>query len=162
MSGEVLIRDLAPRDVEAVVEIAVLAWEPVFAWFRETVGDDIFIAERGDWRAEKARQIRDGIADGRGRFAVAELDGVVVGFVSFYTKGSGIGEIGNNAVHPAFQSRGIATRLYGHALAELKAMGMRFAKVGTGLDPAHAPARRAYEKAGFDHAVPAVTYFRKL
>jgi hypothetical protein len=39
---------------------------------------------------------------------------------------------------------------------------MRFAKVHTGLDPSHAPARRAYEKAGFTTQLPTVDYYRKL
>ncbi|MBT4097360.1 MAG: GNAT family N-acetyltransferase, partial [Gemmatimonadetes bacterium] len=34
--------------------------------------------------------------------------------------------------------------------------------VGTGLDDAHAPARRAYERAGFDIAQQDVTYYKKL
>ncbi|MFW6157895.1 MAG: GNAT family N-acetyltransferase [Planctomycetota bacterium] len=162
MADELVIRELEPRDEERAVEIAVLAWEPVFVSFRELMGDSIFEAERGDWRADKAEQIRRGIANEHARFCVAEIDGVVAGFVSFHTGASGVGEIGNNAVHPDFQNRGIATRLYQHALAEMKAAGMRAAKVQTGLDRSHAPARRAYEKAGFDRAVPSVTYYRQL
>lgn len=36
------------------------------------------------------------------------------------------------------------------------------ATVGTGGDPSHAAARRAYEKAGFDAVIPSVWMFRKL
>ena len=39
---------------------------------------------------------------------------------------------------------------------------MTYAKVATGLDDAHAPARRAYERAGFDIKVEDVTYYKKL
>ena len=34
--------------------------------------------------------------------------------------------------------------------------------VGTGGDPSHAPARRAYEKAGFGPAIPSLYYYRAL
>jgi hypothetical protein len=40
--------------------------------------------------------------------------------------------------------------------------GMRVATVGTGGDPSHAPARRAYEKAGFNLQIPSVWMYRKL
>ena len=162
MSGEVLIRDLAPRDVEAVVEIAVLAWEPIYASYREMLGDELFDTLHPDWKREKAGHIRHSLADDRGIAFVAERDGEIVGFVTAYAKSNGVGEIGNNAVHPEFQNQGIAGRLYERALDWLRGQGMRFAEVGTGLDPAHAPARRAYEKAGFAHARPSVTYHRKL
>jgi metal-dependent HD superfamily phosphatase/phosphodiesterase len=39
---------------------------------------------------------------------------------------------------------------------------MVYAKVGTGLDYAHARARRAYERAGFDIRHEEVTYYMKL
>ena len=52
--------------------------------------------------------------------------------------------------------------MYRAVLAHFKERGMRFAKVQTGLDPAHAPARRAYELAGFDIRHEDVTYFKKL
>jgi hypothetical protein len=39
---------------------------------------------------------------------------------------------------------------------------MLVAYVGTGGDPGHAAARRAYEKAGYHAAVPAVHYFQEL
>ena len=40
--------------------------------------------------------------------------------------------------------------------------GMVVAKVFTGLDEAHAPARRAYQRAGFDHSLEHVTYYMEL
>jgi hypothetical protein len=39
---------------------------------------------------------------------------------------------------------------------------MGYARVTTGGDPAHAPARRGYEKAGFGADLPSVTYHREL
>ena len=51
---------------------------------------------------------------------------------------------------------------YAPLLDGLRAQGIDFVKVFTGGDPAHLPARRAYEKAGFDIALPTVDYFQRL
>jgi len=40
--------------------------------------------------------------------------------------------------------------------------GLKYAMVGTGMDEGHAPARRAYEKAGFDIPRTDVTYYKYL
>ena len=63
---------------------------------------------------------------------------------------------------PTLQRRGLAARLLSHALSHMRDQGMRAATVGTGGDPAHAPARRAYEAAGFSRAIPSVYYYREL
>ena len=52
--------------------------------------------------------------------------------------------------------------MYGFALQRMREAGMTAATVGTGGDPSHAPARRAYEKAGFGPALPTVYFYRSL
>jgi hypothetical protein len=47
------------------------------------------------------------------------------------------------------------------ALQLFKEQGMKLALVGTGGDPGHAPARRAYERAGYT-ALPLVNYYKDL
>jgi hypothetical protein len=44
----------------------------------------------------------------------------------------------------------------------MEALSMALATVGTGGDPSHAPARRAYEKAGFESALPSVYLYKLL
>jgi ribosomal protein S18 acetylase RimI-like enzyme len=165
-SSPLTLRDLLPSDVDTLVEIAVAAWEPIYAHFRETMGDDLFLSLYPDWPARKGGQIRSACDPASPRpmqVLVAEEGGRIVGFVTFHTDpATRVGEIGNNAVRPECRGRGIAQRLYEAALERMRAQGMRYAKVQTGLDPSHAPARRAYEKAGFDIALPAVEYYRKL
>jgi ribosomal protein S18 acetylase RimI-like enzyme len=167
--SEPVVRALEPADVEMLVEIAVAAWTPIYAWYRQAMGEELFAAAFPDWPAEKARQVRSACASPRSEAArsaivgVAELDGRIAGFVTCYADlHSGIGEIGNNAVRPDVRGRGIGPRMYEYAFARLRERGMRYVKVGTGGDPAHAPARRAYEKAGFDIQLPGVEYYREL
>ena len=166
----VVIRPLRPSDVDTVVEIAVAAWQPIFDLYRQTLGDDLFATAHPHWPQEKARQVRRACSpDSSAIVAVAEMPENggqalrVVGFVTCYAHlATGIGEIGNNAVHPDWQGRGIAPRLYEYVFEQLRERGMRYVKVHTGGDPAHAPARRAYQKAGFGVAMPNVEYYREL
>ena len=72
-----------------------------------------------------------------------------------------MGGIDMIAVDPVHQRAGIGSLLTTHALAWMKANGMRLAMVETGGDPGHAPARRTYEHAGFA-PLPVVRYFREL
>lgn len=167
---EIEIRPLEPADVEVVVGIAVAAWQPIFAQFRKLMGDELFATARPHWQREKARQVREACAPGSSAIAAVaerpsngEREARVVGFVTCYARPDlGIGEIGNNAVHPDWQGNGIAPRLYQYAFDRLRERGMRYVKVHTGGDVAHAPARRAYQKAGFDVALPQVEYYREL
>ncbi|MFQ6098373.1 MAG: GNAT family N-acetyltransferase, partial [Armatimonadota bacterium] len=97
---------------------------------------------------------------------VAQLaDGRIVGFVTFRIDSdarAGLGHIGNNAVHPEHQGRGIGKALYERSMRAMREKGVRWVELVTGLDEGHAPARRAYEKCGFWQAMPSVHYFRRI
>ena len=165
MTDGVIIRELAPEDVARLLEIAVAAWEPVFASFRRILGDELFQLIHPDWQEEKRNHIRSACSEASaGTVLVAEKAGVLVGFVSYYPNApeQGMAEIGNNAVHPDFQRQGIAHLMYQEVLRRLRATDTRFVRVCTGGDPSHLPARRAYEKAGFHITLPGVEYFRRL
>ena len=62
---------------------------------------------------------------------------------------------------PDYQRRGIAMALTDFAVDRMKEAGIEIAMVETGSDWGHAPARAAYEKAGF-RVLPLARYFRKL
>ena len=94
---------------------------------------------------------------------VADLAGAVIGFVSVQlNSNTQVGEIGLNAVHPSYAGKGVGTAMYDFALERMKEMGIRVATVATGGDASHAPARRAYEKAGFAVRIPSVWLCREL
>lgn len=163
MSSDVIIRDLAPGDVDAIVAIALAAWEPIYRFYRHEMGEALFQTVFPDWRVDKARQVETACRPGsKAHVCVAEQDREVVGFATYYANRPGVGEIGNNAVRPDRQGQGIGPRMYGYIFDRLRALGMRYVKVSTGGDPAHAPARGAYRKAGFEIALPGVDYYRAL
>ncbi len=145
--------------------MAAAAWAPIHAFYREALGEELFAAIHPSGAPEeKAAQVRNACQPESGmQVLIAEEDGKIAGFVTFSAdQSSRIGEIGNNAVHPDCQGRGVAGRMYREVFRRLKEMGMRFVTVNTGGDPAHAPARRAYEKAGFTIQLPSVRYYRSL
>lgn len=159
-----LIRAYAPADLPTLHVIRAAAFAPVFASFRGIVGPEI--AALGLTTAEQEQaDLLDAIArpDSGHAIAVVEIEGALAGFVSWKPDiAPGIGEITLNAVHPDHGGKGIGTALYDHALAALKSAGMQLATVGTGGDPSHAPARRAYQKAGFNVHLPSIYMYRKL
>ena len=94
---------------------------------------------------------------------ICEEDGRIVGFVTFTLNfDQKIGDIGNNAVEPDWRLQGIGQQMYQAVLEYFRAHNMVYAKVHTGLDYAHAPARRAYERSGFNIRHEDVVYYMKL
>ncbi len=162
---DINIRDLKPGDVDRLVKIALAAWTPVYASFRKILGDELFELQYPDCFGSKRQQILTVCEpESPGVVLVAERAGITAGFVSYFldVPKPGMAEIGNNAVHPDHQRQGIAQTMYAEVLRRLRDRGIGFVKVFTGGDPAHLPARRAYEKAGFNIALPTVDYFQQL
>lgn len=158
------IRPFEPDDLPALQRIRRAAFEPVFRSFREIVGAEIAAIAFTHADAEQARLLDDICAARSGHHVrVVTAGGEIVGFVSFtLDTAKRTGEIGLNAVHPDHAGRGLGTWMYAHVLARMKELGMALATVGTGGDPSHAPARRAYEKAGFGPAIPSLYLYKRL
>ncbi len=164
MTDEPRIRPFEPRDLPRLQAIRAAAFAPVFASFRSIVGERIAGAAFGGAETEQAALLDSLCAPNSGKEVyVVERGGEIAGFcaVGFDPK-SQLGEIELNAVHPDHQGRGLGTFMYGFALQRMREAGMTAATVGTGGDPSHAPARRAYEKAGFGPALPTVYFYRSL
>jgi ribosomal protein S18 acetylase RimI-like enzyme len=158
-----VIRPVCDDDIADVVKLSLLAWEPVFESMRLILGPEIFSAIWPDWRISQREGIEGICRDGGETFTwVAEMDGSVVGFVSYQLNDDDLtGQVLLLAVHPQYQNLGIGTELNEFALKKMKECGMQMAKVETGGDPGHAPARRCYEKAGYT-GLPLVRYFVRL
>ncbi len=155
------IRPFVESDIAEIVELSLLAWEPAFESMEKVLGSRIFHLIWPDWRKTQAEGVAGACrATDKYHTLVAELDDHVAGFIAYELKGE-TGEVVLLAVHPEFHRRGIATRLNLAALNEMKAAGMRMAVAETGGDDGHAPARHAYEKAGYT-GLPIVRYFKDL
>ena len=158
------IRPYLPTDFERIDEIRTAAFAPVFQSFRSLVGERIAAIALTTAEDEQAAHLRDLCKpDAANDLFVIEENAEIVGFCAvLYDQDNAVGEIGLNAVDPGHQGAGAGKAMYDHALAMMREKGMRAATVGTGGDDAHAPARRAYEKAGFSAAIPNVYFYRLL
>jgi ribosomal protein S18 acetylase RimI-like enzyme len=155
------IRKYAESDREAVVALSLRAWEPVFRSIERTLSPELYRQFYPDWRISQQQAVEAACAELAAHTWVAEDDGAVAGFVAVKLHPDRMGEIHMVAVDPAHQRRGIAGRLTEFALAAMKELGMTVAMVETGADAGHAPARRTYERSGFE-LWPTARYFKKL
>ena len=158
------IRPATPDEVDTIVEIAIRAWEPIWEERAGVLGEEFMRAVcGGDWREQKANSLRGHCGWDLSTVYVTELNGQVVGFITFAPFwDKSILEIANNAVDPNHQGRGIGAAQYEHVLDWGRGKGLKYAKVTTGLDDCHAAARAAYERVGFDRSIPSVTYYMEL
>jgi ribosomal protein S18 acetylase RimI-like enzyme len=117
----------------------------------------------GDWREDYHQQVR-GLHDPDAHkwVAVAELDGVVVGFVAWQVDPvKRYGQVEFLLVDQRHRRQAIAEQLCAHAFADLRARDIHVVEIGTGGDPFHAPARAFYESLGMT-SFPVVYYYKEL
>jgi GNAT superfamily N-acetyltransferase len=163
MSEELEIRAFQEDDLEAIVELSVRAWQPVYESLRKVLGDPIFFRLHPDWRVVQADAVTSSCTSDEHDVFVAVADGRLVGFsaVALNAFHERMGVIDIIAVDPDYQRRGIATRLMDRSIDHMREHGMDIAAVGTGGDPGHAPARAAYEAYGFT-LLPGARYLKLI
>jgi GNAT superfamily N-acetyltransferase len=157
------IKPYTHHHLDAVVRLSLRAWTPVFESIQQAMNADVYQAFYPDhWRVSQQKAVEDVCAAEDINVWVAIEAGSTVGFVAvkLHSEDS-MGEIYMVAVDPNFQGHGIGTALTEFALDWIKETGMSIAMVETGGDLGHAPARRTYEKVGFE-LLPIARYFKKL
>ncbi|MBQ7396820.1 MAG: GNAT family N-acetyltransferase [Lentisphaeria bacterium] len=157
------IRAFRMEDLPVITDIANRAWKTIKIMSRDALGDEIsdLCNPEGDF-VTKGRQIEQCAAQTPENIFVCERNGKIVGFITFYLEDNLIGTINNNASDPDCGEKGVGQEMYQAVFEHFKSKGMKAAKVTTGLDYAHAPARKAYLRAGFDRELRSVTYYRTL
>ncbi|MDZ4197689.1 MAG: GNAT family N-acetyltransferase, partial [Kiritimatiellia bacterium] len=146
-------------------EIAIAAWSAIHEGYRSILQDDDLSTRLSQgWESRKADQIRAKAAAAPEEILVATEGDRNVGFATFdMDPAAGIGEIGNNAVSPEFQGRGIGKQLHQRVLDIFREQGLVYALVTTGYEDAgHQSARASYEKVGFKKVKTSVTYGLRL
>ena len=159
----IAIEPFAPAHLPAVLDLSMRSWEPVFAALAKEMPPYIYRAFWPDgWRTRQAEEVAQICRDRETDVHVA-LDGnTVVGFVGIRLHSEdSMGEIYIVAVDPDHQRKGIGQKLIDFALERMRAEGCAIAMVETSGDSGHAPARAAYEQAGFS-TWPIARYFREL
>ncbi len=157
-----VVRVFEERDQDAVTDLALRAWEPVFRSMQQRLGGELFAQVRPDWRANQQHVVETACRAADISVWVAEVEAAVAGFVAVQLdREASIGQIYLIAVDPACQRHGVGASLTSVALDWIHQSGMTVAMVKTGGDAGHAPARELYEQAGFTQ-LPAAHYFKKL
>jgi ribosomal protein S18 acetylase RimI-like enzyme len=134
----------------------------MFQSFAALLGPIIYGLIWPDWRQDQAKAFEAVLQDRDKTVLVAECEGTAVGFIAcMLDQDAAVGDIVLLAVHPDYQERGIGTALTRRATEQMREAGMKLARVETGGDPAHAPARATYENAGYA-PLPLVRYFQAL
>ena len=150
------VRPATIADMDRIYDIVAAAFGPFC--IAKLLEDRFGVVAGKTWVEHKAGSVVRMAAKHLDHVIVAEDDGRVVGFASFGCKRD-TGSVGNNAVDPAAQGRGIGTALVRHVLGMMRSRGAaRFEVVTMAHD---APARRVYEKLGFREVGRTAQYARK-
>lgn len=157
------IEPYAEHRRQAVLDLSVRAWAPVFPRLRDAVPEFVY----GNFYPQgwEPRQVADlaAVLDAEPEHVdVALVEGRVAGWVCTRLHPEDrMGEIHLLAVDPDHQRQGVGRALMEHACQRIRAAGLSMVMVETGDDPGHAPARASYEEAGF-RRWPVARYFRDL
>ncbi len=149
------IRPYRPEDYTPIYEITKRAWRGVtMAELREQrfgqVGGRPWYEHKANGIVAKCERLPE-------QCLVAEIDGQVVGYATFGVQMDGeVGIVGDNAVDPDWQGRGIGTALVGRAVEALREAGTRILEVSTFEHDT--PARTVYERLGFRQIATTVHY----
>ena len=159
MDFEVVIKKYEDKYKNIVGDIAIKAWTPLREVVKKELGEVIYDKAFYDWQAKKRKSVLDAMKSDDGHVAI--IGDTVVGFISYKVNGV-IGVIGENAVDVNYKGKGIAQIMYKFVLDKMKERGAEIATVFTGLDEGHAPARKAYERAGFSKNLKHITYYKEI
>lgn len=155
----VTVRQARHADIPAMKEITSAAFGPVST---ARMQEDFFGEKLGgrSWDHYKNREVENYCRNHVYRVVVAECDGRVVGYgTCLFDAEKGIAQIGNNAVHPAYQGRGIGKLIQSEVGRRLVAEGYdRFTVMTLSNDIA---AQRIYEKLGYRKYIESWHYLRK-
>lgn len=157
------IRPYRAEDRAAVLELSLRAWGPVFALTRAAMPGFIYenFYPRG-WEQRQVADLSEALDDEPENVDVAVVGDQLAGWVCtrIHPEDS-MGEIYILAVSPEHQRRGVGAALMQHSAERALGAGMSMMMVETGGDPGHAPARGAYEAAGYQQ-LPIARYFKPL
>ena len=152
-----------PSHHDAIIELSIRAWTPVFPLMKKEIPDYVYGAFYPDgWKQRQVADISATCRDSETNVWVALTDGEMSGYVGVRIhEEDSMGEIYVIAVDPDYQRQGICSALMSFAFGWLRRQGLAMVMIETGGDEGHAPARAAYENAGFER-YPVARYFRNL
>ncbi|MCF4097916.1 GNAT family N-acetyltransferase [Maritalea mediterranea] len=161
--GEIEIIPFEAGFRQAVIDLTIDVWTPIFAKTKREVPGFVFEAFYPDgWAARQKQDVGHLLDSEPANIWLAVKNGRLVGFLGLrFHDQDQMGEIYIIAVAPQYQGQGIGRKLMQFAQERTAEMGLSMLMVETIGDTGHAPARRAYEAFGFEEW-PVARYFKKL
>ncbi|MFA6928811.1 MAG: GNAT family N-acetyltransferase [Lentisphaeria bacterium] len=157
-----MTREICPEDFAEASRILAEAFEPIFLSLQEQMGN-VFQAFYPDPATNRGENLRSHYEQYPDQILVAERAGKMVGVVTYLLDSKRrIGTICMNAADQHTDEKGVGQEMYAAVFERFRTAGMKYAQVSTGGDSAHAAARRAYERAGFQNSTLSVNYYREL
>ena len=145
------IEPYSVEHLEGIVRLSLRAWEPVFVSIEREMGPEKYQEYYPDWRKSQQADVESVCANTKMRVWTALNGDTPIGFVGVKTHADEhMGEVYMVAVDPDAQGKGIASRLIDVAVEWMKGQKLTMVIIDTGMDAGHAPARRTYEKLGFE------------
>lgn len=155
----ITVRQARFKDIPDILEITKLAFGK---YTLNKLQEEFFGEMLGGkpWYEYKNREIEGYVKGNIYLCIVAEIEGKVVGYATYYQDlGRGIATIGNNAVHPEYQGKGIGTLLQKEIKRRMEEDG--FTKFSVATMSIDIPAQKLYEKLGYKRIVETVYYLKK-
>ena len=152
-----------PEHKEALLDLTLRAWTPVFAKTQSEVPRFVYDAFYPEgWARRQRADVAALLETEPENFRLAVIGPKLAGFVGIRIHPQDrMGEIHIIAVSPAHQRKGVGRNLLQFAEAHIRAAGMKMIMVETVGDAGHEPARRVYEAFGFE-PWPVARYFKPL
>ncbi|OIN95721.1 hypothetical protein AUJ66_08485 [Candidatus Desantisbacteria bacterium CG1_02_38_46] len=149
------IRKMSLEDIDRIVEITRIAWGEVT--MHKLVEDRHGVVGNKRWDERKMEEVESGCRNNPSNVIVAVEENKVVGYATFgIDYNDKIGNIGNNAVDPAYRGRGIGTAMNKWIVDLFRKEGLKIAKVSTLVNDISA--QKVYEKNGFKEISRSVHY----
>lgn len=152
-----------PQHKDAVLDLTLRAWTPVFAKTQSEVPRFVYDAFYPEgWARRQRADVAALLETEPEKLRLAVIGQELAGFLGIRLHPQDrMGEIHIIAVSPDHQRKGIGRHLLQFAEAHIRAAGMKMIMVETVGDTGHEPARRAYEAFGFE-PWPVARYFKPL
>ncbi|GAA1234669.1 GNAT family N-acetyltransferase [Prauserella halophila] len=149
--------------LDALLELSIRSWTPVFPSLRQDVPGFVYDAFYPEgWETRQRAELAAVLRDESENIDVAVVGDVPVGWVcTRMHPDDSMAEVYVLAVDPEYQRSGVGGMLMERSYDRARAAGMRMVMVETGGDSGHAPARALYESAGFLRW-PVARYFKDL